>query len=99
MTLSDVHLDKEDLNNQSIKTFDFTFFFIGFSSDFITSFTKMKDQVIKYAEKSMKRPFIARYNALTQSIDVLDSKDRVLRYAVNIRGELSRLISAIEKNT
>ncbi len=57
----------------------------------------MKEQVRKYAETSIKRPFTARYNALTQSIEVFDTKDKILRYAVNIRGELSRLISAIEK--
>jgi phenylalanine-4-hydroxylase len=62
------------------------------------SFKKMKEQVMRYAETSMKRPFIARYNALTQSIEVLDSKDRILRYAINIRSEVSRLISALEKN-
>ena len=61
------------------------------------SFQEMKEQVRKYAETSIKRPFAARYNALTQSIDVFDTKDKILRYAVNIRGEVSRLISAIEK--
>lgn len=57
----------------------------------------MKEQVRKYAETLIKRPFVARYNAYTQSIEVLDTKDKLLRYGSNIRGEMSRLISAIEK--
>ena len=45
----------------------------------------------------MQRPFVVRYNALTQSIEVLDSKDKVARLAQTIKGDVSRLAAAIEK--
>ena len=61
------------------------------------SFSEMKEQVRKFAETELKRPMVLRYNALTQGIEVLDTKDKVKRYASNIRGEMSRLVSAIEK--
>ncbi|TPX58199.1 prephenate dehydratase [Powellomyces hirtus] len=61
------------------------------------SFKEMKEQVRDYAA-TMQRPFAVRYNALTESVEVLDTKDKTLRYAQNIKGELMRLISAIEKN-
>ena len=56
----------------------------------------MKEQVREFSA-TMNRPFDVRYNALTQSIEVLDQKDKVLRFAQNIRGDLTRLISAMEK--
>ncbi|KAJ3081632.1 hypothetical protein HK102_002224 [Quaeritorhiza haematococci] len=62
------------------------------------SFKEMKEQVRDYAS-SLNRPFTVRYNALTQSIEILDTKDKVMRYAQNIRGDLTRLIAAIDKIT
>jgi phenylalanine-4-hydroxylase len=56
----------------------------------------MKEQVREFG-RSMKRPFVVRYNAITQSIEVLDTKDKLLRYAHNIGSELNRLVSALEK--
>lgn len=64
---------------------------------FVTeSFKGMKAQVREYAQ-SMKRPFVVRYNALTQSMEVLDSKDKVLRFANNLQADLARLMTAVEK--
>eukprot|EP00842_Homolaphlyctis_polyrhiza_P006878 jgi/Hompol1/77/HPOL_005213-RA len=60
------------------------------------SFKQMKDEVREYAA-TMKLPFTAHYNALTQSIEILDSKERISRFAQGIRGDLTRLISAIDK--
>lgn len=62
------------------------------------SFKEMKDQVKDYALK-LKRPFAAHYNALTQSIEVLDTHDKIIRYAGVIREDLTRLVSAIEKTS
>ncbi|KAI8823529.1 Biopterin-dependent aromatic amino acid hydroxylase-domain-containing protein [Fimicolochytrium jonesii] len=61
------------------------------------SFKDMKEQVRDYATDSIDRPFVPRYNALTESIEVLDTKDKTVRHAQNIKGELTRLISAVEK--
>ncbi|KAI9197322.1 Biopterin-dependent aromatic amino acid hydroxylase-domain-containing protein [Polychytrium aggregatum] len=64
---------------------------------FVTeSFKEMKEQVREYAN-SMERPFVVRYNALTQSIEVLDTKDKVLRFASNLRGDITRLMNAIDR--
>ncbi|KAJ3257904.1 hypothetical protein HK103_004195 [Boothiomyces macroporosus] len=60
------------------------------------SFKQMKDEVKEFAT-SLNRPFAVNYNALTQSIEVLDTKDKVLRYAAAIKGDMTRLISAIDK--
>jgi phenylalanine-4-hydroxylase len=56
----------------------------------------MKDDVKEYASK-MKRPFAVKYNPLTQSIEVLDTRDKVIRFASSIQSDLQRLISAIDK--
>ncbi|KAJ3403102.1 hypothetical protein HDV05_008048 [Chytridiales sp. JEL 0842] len=60
------------------------------------SFADMKERVRDYCE-SFKRPFVPRYNALTQTIEVLDTKDKVIRYANNVKADITRLTSAIEK--
>jgi len=60
------------------------------------SFKEMKEQVRDYAY-GMKRPFTVRYNGLTQSIEVLDTKEKIMRYAHSIRGELDRLITSLGK--
>jgi phenylalanine-4-hydroxylase len=56
----------------------------------------MKERVRDYVE-TFKRPFVPRYNPLTQTIEVLDTKDKVVRYANNIKGDVTRLTSALEK--
>ncbi|KAJ3147529.1 hypothetical protein HDU89_005352 [Geranomyces variabilis] len=61
------------------------------------SFKEMKEQVRDYAATHIHRPFAVRYNALTESVEVLDTKDKTLRYAQNLRAELGRLIGAIER--
>ncbi|KAI8812918.1 Biopterin-dependent aromatic amino acid hydroxylase-domain-containing protein [Cladochytrium replicatum] len=60
------------------------------------SFRDMKDKVREFAA-TLKRPFAVRYNALTQRIEVLDNKEDMVRFATGIRGDLSRLISALDK--
>ena len=61
------------------------------------SFEIMKEQVINYAEKHIDRPFVCRYNALTQSVELLDTKEKIARTAKLLKNELSRLSSALEK--
>ncbi|KAJ3072220.1 hypothetical protein HDU98_004007 [Podochytrium sp. JEL0797] len=60
------------------------------------SFKDMKERVKTYFE-SFKRPFQVRYNPYTQTIEVLDNKDKILKYASNIQGDLSRLTDALDK--
>ncbi|KAI8896316.1 Biopterin-dependent aromatic amino acid hydroxylase-domain-containing protein [Globomyces pollinis-pini] len=60
------------------------------------SFKQMKDDVREYS-LSLKRPFGVNYNALTQTIEVLDTRDKVMRFASAIRGDMTRLMNAIDK--
>ncbi|KAJ1849796.1 hypothetical protein LPJ57_008252, partial [Coemansia sp. RSA 486] len=46
---------------------------------------------------TMKRPFQVRYNPYTQSVEVLDSKDKVQHFARTIRNEMQLLASALEQ--
>jgi phenylalanine-4-hydroxylase len=45
----------------------------------------------------MKRPFSARYNPYTETIEILDTKEKIVRYANNIRSEMQTLLDAITK--
>ncbi|KAI3642540.1 hypothetical protein MP228_012095 [Amoeboaphelidium protococcarum] len=60
------------------------------------SFRDATDKVRQFAS-SMDRQFSVRYNAYTESIEVLDSKEKVVRYASSIRSEYENLIEAISK--
>ncbi|KAJ3130865.1 hypothetical protein HK100_007319 [Physocladia obscura] len=62
----------------------------------VDSFKDMKERVKTYFE-SFKRPFEVRYNPYTETIEVLDNKDKILKYANTIRGDLSRLTEALDK--
>ncbi|KAJ2372767.1 hypothetical protein IW150_003956 [Coemansia sp. RSA 2607] len=46
---------------------------------------------------TMRRPFQVRYNPYTQSVEVLDSKDKVQHFARSIRNEMQLLASALEQ--
>ncbi|KAI9278851.1 Biopterin-dependent aromatic amino acid hydroxylase-domain-containing protein [Phascolomyces articulosus] len=59
------------------------------------SFKDAQEKVRDFASK-MNRPFSVRYNALTQSIEVLDSKDKVVRFAKGIRDDMKTLTTVIE---
>ena len=43
------------------------------------------------------RPFSVRYNPYTQSVEVLDSKDQIMKLANDIRGDVSTLHDALTK--
>lgn len=43
------------------------------------------------------RPFSVRYNPYTQSVEVLDSKDQIMKLANDIRGDVSTLHDALSK--
>ncbi|KAJ2784076.1 hypothetical protein GGI15_002367 [Coemansia interrupta] len=46
---------------------------------------------------TMRRPFQVRYNPYTQSVEVLDTKDKVQHFARSIRNEMQLLASALEQ--
>ncbi|KAJ3119392.1 hypothetical protein HK100_000338 [Physocladia obscura] len=56
----------------------------------------MKERVKTYFE-DFKRPFEVRYNLYTETIDVLQNKDKILQYANTIRGDFLRLTEALDK--
>ncbi|GAA5800283.1 Biopterin-dependent aromatic amino acid hydroxylase-domain-containing protein [Helicostylum pulchrum] len=59
------------------------------------SFKDAQEKVRDFAA-NMNRPFSVRYNALTQSVEVLDSKDKVLRFAKSIRDDMKTLTTVLE---
>ena len=43
------------------------------------------------------RPFSVRYNPYTQSVEVMDSKDQIMKLASDIRADVSILNDALNK--
>ncbi|KAK7107139.1 protein henna-like isoform X2 [Littorina saxatilis] len=60
------------------------------------SFDSAKDKVREFAA-IIPRPFSVRYNAYTQSVEVLNSKEQIIDLARAIRGDLSLLEDALKK--
>ncbi len=62
------------------------------------SFERMKEQMKQYSE-SLQRPFAVRYNALTQSIEVMNDRRKIVQYVKSIKNHVSQLQSALERIT
>ncbi|CAG8446297.1 13570_t:CDS:10 [Acaulospora morrowiae] len=60
------------------------------------SFKDAKQKVREFA-KTLNRPFSIRYNPYTESIEVLDNQERILRYAHSIKSDMNILVDALEK--
>ncbi|KAJ7330171.1 hypothetical protein OS493_022690 [Desmophyllum pertusum] len=60
------------------------------------SFQSAKEKVRECAAK-IPRPFSVRYNPYTQSVEVLDSKDQIMKLANDIRGDVCTLHDALTK--
>ncbi|KAG0340043.1 hypothetical protein BG004_006574 [Podila humilis] len=60
------------------------------------SFKDAQMRVREFAN-SMNRPFSVRYNAYTESVEILDSKEKVVRYAQGIKTDMLTLVDALEK--
>lgn len=60
------------------------------------SFKDAQMRVREFAN-SLNRPFSVRYNAYTESIEILDSKEKVIRYAQSIKTDMLTLVDALEK--
>ncbi|KAJ8007044.1 hypothetical protein DPEC_G00113490 [Dallia pectoralis] len=60
------------------------------------SFDDAKDRVRKFAD-TIPRPFLVRYNAYTQSIEVLNNTQQLRNLADSISGEIETLCNALRK--
>ncbi|CAH3147305.1 unnamed protein product [Porites lobata] len=60
------------------------------------SFQSAKEKVREFAAK-IPRPFSVRYNPYTQSVEVLDSKDQIMKLTSDIRSDISTLHDALGK--
>jgi phenylalanine-4-hydroxylase len=61
-----------------------------------TSFQSAKEKLSQFAS-TLNRPFSVRYNPLTQSIEILDTKDKLTKFVKELQGGLSTLTSALGK--
>lgn len=60
------------------------------------SFQSATEKVREFSSK-MERPFSVRYNPYTQTIEVLDTKEKIVRFASSIKSEMSVLLDSIAK--
>ncbi|KAI9141522.1 Biopterin-dependent aromatic amino acid hydroxylase-domain-containing protein [Paraphysoderma sedebokerense] len=60
------------------------------------SFQSAKEKVREFAA-SLKRPFSVRYNPYTETIEVLDTKEKLVRYTQSIKSNMETLINALDK--
>jgi phenylalanine-4-hydroxylase len=58
------------------------------------SFPSAQQKIREYAG-TLKRPFTASYNPYTQTIQILDTKEKILRYASNIGNDIQVLVGAL----
>ncbi|XP_065580680.1 protein henna-like isoform X2 [Artemia franciscana] len=60
------------------------------------SFEDAKDKMIAFAE-TIPRPFGVRYNAYTQSVEILDSKHQLENLLKNLSSEMKTVVDALRK--
>jgi phenylalanine-4-hydroxylase len=60
------------------------------------SFKDAQEKVREFA-KTLNRRFSVRYNPYTESIEVLDNKEKILRYAQNIKNNFVTLVDSLER--
>ncbi|KAL6071625.1 phenylalanine 4-monooxygenase [Balamuthia mandrillaris] len=59
------------------------------------SFEKAKNQMRNFAQTALDRPFAVRYNPYTQSVDVLDTKAKLIQLSNTIQSDAALLSSAL----
>eukprot|EP00730_Choanoeca_flexa_P002075 TRINITY_DN10900_c0_g1_i2.p1 TRINITY_DN10900_c0_g1~~TRINITY_DN10900_c0_g1_i2.p1 ORF type:complete len:512 (+),score=104.61 TRINITY_DN10900_c0_g1_i2:1184-2719(+) len=62
------------------------------------SFDSAKQKVREFA-RQMKKPFTARYNAYTESIELLDNATQMKDLAVSIQSDMNSLVAALDRRT
>ena len=60
------------------------------------SFKDATDRVRQYASK-MKRPFSVRYNPYTETIEVLDTKEKLVKFASNIQRDMQQFVDVLNR--
>ncbi|XP_069121035.1 phenylalanine-4-hydroxylase-like [Argopecten irradians] len=60
------------------------------------SFQDAKDKIRAYAD-TIPRPFTVRYNPYTQTVEVIDNKNQILKLTRRIKGDLNLLEDALNK--
>jgi phenylalanine-4-hydroxylase len=60
------------------------------------SFRNAQERVREFAA-TMDRSFSVRYNPFTQTIEVLDTREKILKFASSIHGDMSILMDALAK--
>lgn len=61
------------------------------------SFKSAQEKVREWAVANLSRPFAVRYNPYTESIEILDTVQKVGRIAQNLKSELEYVIEALKK--
>jgi phenylalanine-4-hydroxylase len=60
------------------------------------SFQQAKAQIIQFTE-TLNRPFSVRYNPYTQTVEILDTKQKLGHFVKEIQTQISTLAQAISK--
>ncbi|XP_031555395.1 phenylalanine-4-hydroxylase-like isoform X2 [Actinia tenebrosa] len=60
------------------------------------SFKSARDKIREFSAQ-IPRPFNVRYNPYTQTVEVIDSKDQLVKLTSDIRSDVSTLLNALEK--
>ena len=61
------------------------------------SFRSAQEKVREWTAANLSRPFAVRYNPYTESIEILDTVQKVGRVAQNLKDELEYVIEALKK--
>ena len=61
------------------------------------SFCSAQEKVREWAAANLSRPFTVHYNPYTESIEILDTVQKVGRVAQNLKSELECVIDALKK--
>ncbi|KAF0366910.1 tyrosine 3-monooxygenase [Gigaspora margarita] len=64
---------------------------------FVAESFKDAQQKVRDFSNTLDRPFSVRYNPYTESIEVLDTQEKILRYAQNIKNDMVTLVDGLER--
>lgn len=59
------------------------------------SFQDAKEKVREFADH-LSRPFHVRYNPYTETVEILDTKEKLTAFAKSIKGDFEKLVAAME---